>query len=727
MNNARKPVDFEKQKRIILILLLLALLLLLLPGWPALAQILGVEVYRRTQTVPTVVRVYQGTTLLGEVAAPPGDVRITVAGLPPVTVTGFLVPPTLTAGETGSGTVTVSAPATVARPVTITTSNGTALTTPTSVIIPANATTAPVPLLARTVAVDTPVTLRATLGASSRTASLIVKPSTQPVPVEVLSVSMPAEVIAEQTGEGQVTLTAPASFPAGTGVSLRTNDPVLQVPETVMVLQGDRVAQFVWTAGRPDGIRTVTLSAQTTSGELTRQFTVRVVPKTEPDPDPQPDPAAGWYVSPKGLATNTGTIDSPWDLESCINGTRRATFAGGGTVWLMPGVYLKSPNPEGLGFRCVVGGTPASPLVFRAASIGRATLDGGWSFFPGSSDTWLWGVEIISSGLQPGKPPFGMSGSWPDGAANGGYNVYGSVRCKGINLVLHNNRQGASVWTEAVEHELYGCLIYDNGWKGSDRTHGHHIYVQNPASTTKLFENNIMTHTAYSVGWGDGRYGFHGYGERVEVTNITAKGNILYGMGDAWLQDDGAPLGPSAGHQLLDNVIAGVRVRVGSRQDQPILLSGNLIPFGQLEGVGTYTGGQWVTPSWVTMTGNVISPPEPLPTATQARLWVNRYEPWRAHLAVVDWRRTGSAKVDLSPFVQPGDWLQVRDPTAFYGTPIWTGNYSAEGLTLAVKNGAQGYVLVKQQIAGPGVPPGQEPVNIRERVEEAPVLRRLRR
>ena len=712
------------------------ILLTLLLAAPAMAyQILGAEVFRRQLTVPSVVRVYHNGVLLSEVTTPPGDVRITVAGLPPVTVTGFLVPLQLTAGEIGSGTVTVSAPATVARPITLTTSNGTALTTPTAITLPAGATTAPVPLLARTVASDTPVTLRATLGASSRTASLIVKPSTQPVPIEVLSVSMPAEVIAEQTGEGQVVLTAPATFPGGTGVTLRTNSPVLQVPETVMVGQGDRVAKFVWTAGNPPAgtpgvAQEVTLSAQTTSGELTRQFTVRVMPKPEPpDPGPDPTPGVGWYVSPSGSPGNTGSIDSPWDLESTINGTRRSILAAGGTVYLLPGTYLKSPNPEGLGFRCVVGGSAQRPLLFRAAPFGRVTLDGGWSFFPGASDTWLWGVEIISSGLVPGKPPFGLSGSWPEGAANGGYNVYGSVRCKGINLVLHNNRQGASIWTEAVEHELYGCLIYDNGWKGSDRAHGHGIYIQNPPTTTKLVENNILTHTAYSVGWGDGRYGFHGYGERVAVTNITAKGNILYGMGDAWLQDDGAPLGPSTGHQLIDNVIGGVRIRLGSRQDQPLLLDRNLMAFAELQGVGTYTGGQWVTPSWITMTGNVISPPEPLPAAATARLWVNRYEPYRAHLAVVDWRRTGSVRVELAPFVQPGDWLQVRDPTAFYGTPIWTGNYPPEGLTLAVKNGTQAYVLVKQQVAGDGIRPpgGQEPVNIRERIEEAPVLKRLRR
>jgi len=47
--------------------------------------------------------------------------------------------------------------------------------------------------------------------------------------------------------------------------------------------------------------------------------------------------------------------------------------------------------------------------------------------------------------------------------------MYGGANCKYINLVIHNCNQGISCWKGEIDPEIYGCIIYDNGWLGTDR------------------------------------------------------------------------------------------------------------------------------------------------------------------------------------------------------------------------------------------------------------------
>ena len=75
--------------------------------------------------------------------------------------------------------------------------------------------------------------------------------------------------------------------------------------------------------------------------------------------------------------------------------------------------------------------------------------------------------------------------------------------CKFINLVIHDDTQGVSWWAASQDSEMHGCLIYDNGWAGTDRGHGHAIYTQNNEGL-KTISDCIFT----------GGYGYtlHAYG-----------------------------------------------------------------------------------------------------------------------------------------------------------------------------------------------------------------------
>ncbi len=312
------------------------------------------------------------------------------------------------------------------------------------------------------------------------------------------------------------------------------------------------------------------------------------------------------------------------------------------------------------------------------------------------------GVEVLVSEAKP----HGSTGSWPPGSPTGGVNFYTSNGARAINCVLRDNRQGASVWTEAQNAEVYGCLIYDNGWVGAERAHGHAIYTQCPSTATRLLEDNVFT-ARHSKSWRDGRYTMHGYGERVEVTNITARGNMQAGVNDAWLLVAGAAGPGSTGHKMVGNTIAGVRVRVGRSSTQPLEFRDNLLVNAQLEMLGTGP---------LTNTGNRVSPPDARPATDTVVLRPNKYEPGRAHLMIVDWDRSGKGTATLSGWAQVGERVRVLDATDSYGTPIWSGSLPAAGIELPVVD-ARVFVLLKGTAAAPGAV-------IRE---EAPVLPRLRR
>ena len=92
----------------------------------------------------------------------------------------------------------------------------------------------------------------------------------------------------------------------------------------------------------------------------------------------------------------------------------------------------------------------------------------------------------------------------------------------------------------------HGCLIYDNGWAGTDRGHGHAIYTQNEDGI-KTIADCIMT--------GGHGYTLHAYGSaRAYVDNYLVAGNIAYAA-DTFLIGGGRP---SHNIRVRDNVLHGV-------------------------------------------------------------------------------------------------------------------------------------------------------------------------
>ena len=151
----------------------------------------------------------------------------------------------------------------------------------------------------------------------------------------------------------------------------------------------------------------------------------------------------------------------------------------GDTLWIHQGRYKFPLKVGGTGYLVRLAGREGAPIHVRAWEGQRVIIDGGLDLQPPSTDLWIWNLEILVSEPRPPSPVqpdptyANVNRPW------GGLNVSGGKRCKFINLVIHDNSQGVSWWAGSQDSEMHGCILYDNGWAGTDRGHGHAIYTQN--------------------------------------------------------------------------------------------------------------------------------------------------------------------------------------------------------------------------------------------------------
>ena len=397
--------------------------------------------------------------------------------------------------------------------------------------------------------------------------------------------------------------------------------------------------------------------------------------------------ARDWYVSPSGTDRADGSLKSPWDLASALGG--RKEIRPGDTVWIGGGVYKFADRKLGAaGFEVKLAGAKNRPVVVRGAPGKRVTIDGGLSVRPGCDYLWIRGLEIIVSENLPGGPSRVLDepGSHPKSYARpwGGLNVYGGKGCKFINLVIHDNAQGISWWKGSTDSEVYGCIIYDNGWKGPDRGHGHAIYTQN-ASRLKTISDCIMT----------GGYGqtMHAYGsKRAWVDNYLICGNIAY-AGSRFLVGGGRA---SKGIRVTDNMLHGVSMQIGynAPHNEDCLVRGNTIVGGGLS---------IVRYKKAVRSGNTVLPASAKIPAGQAPIIIvraNKYDPNRANVAIYNWT-DGDVRLDAKQLkgfrLKRGDKYKLLDPRSFYGKPVQSGAYDGKAVNVAMKNRLfAAFVLVKR-------------------------------
>ena len=381
------------------------------------------------------------------------------------------------------------------------------------------------------------------------------------------------------------------------------------------------------------------------------------------------------YVAVDGKAANTGTIDSPWDIESALSGTQ--PIRPGATVYLSGGTYRHPDRSwNSPGFSIGLAGEPDRPIHIRPKPGHRVILDGKVEVKSSARHLRVWELEITVSETANWDRRVTEGGTQVEGAVElpqGGLNILGGADSKFIHLVIHSMHNGVGFWRPAIDAEIYGCLIYGIGSIGPDRYHGPGIYTQNEAGTKTLSDNVLFGNYSTTI---------QAYGSaRAEVSGYRIEGNIAF-----------AP------------VKQGNRQRVligGGQPSRRIIVSSNILYEVPLE-IGytaPYNEDAVVTGNWVvdaglsinkfkqvTESGNRLIPLGSSRTDRPADIILRPsvYVPGRANLAIFNWERKDAIEVDLSTLLTPEQNFSVVSVLDFFGKPIVAGRFDGQPVSIPV-------------------------------------------
>jgi len=254
----------------------------------------------------------------------------------------------------------------------------------------------------------------------------------------------------------------------------------------------------------------------------------------------------------------------------------------------------------------------------------------------------------------------------------GSLNILAGEHCKYINLVIHDNAQGVGFWQRAMNSEIHGCLIYDNGWIGPDRYHGPGIYGQNRAGTKHVTDNIFFGNYSNTTQ-------FYG-SSRAYVDNFHIESNIAFGprkKGGRYAMLIGGGRG-SRGIVVKENIVHEIPMKVGytAKDSEDCIVEGNTIVRSTLSINGFRTVTEKDNFIWRGKKG------APEMEGLTVFLQPNKYDPNRANLAVVNWARSKTINVDLSTFLKAGDAFRIQSVLDYFGAPAAKGKYGGKPVAL---------------------------------------------
>ncbi|MGZ2368721.1 hypothetical protein ACXR6G_02940 [Ancylomarina sp. YFZ004] len=228
--------------------------------------------------------------------------------------------------------------------------------------------------------------------------------------------------------------------------------------------------------------------------------------------------ASSFHVAVDGSENGDGSEFSPWDLKTALS--HPAAVLQGDTIWLHAGVYKGH-------FTSTIRGAEGANIVVRQFPGEKAIIDGiGYKgtgiLTVNGSYTTFWGFTVTDSNSSRGRVSQNPGSSVYDIPIGSGINVHGQ-NIKLINLIIHDAPgNGIGDWIEALNNEVYGCIVYYNGWQGPDRAHGHAYYAQNK-NGTKTIADNIM--------FSNFKMGLHVYTQSSSIDGFHIEGNSCFNNG----------------------------------------------------------------------------------------------------------------------------------------------------------------------------------------------------
>lgn len=289
---------------------------------------------------------------------------------------------------------------------------------------------------------------------------------------------------------------------------------------------------------------------------------------------------ADYYAATNGTAGGSGSLASPWDLRTAL--AHPPAVQPGDTIWIRGGRYS---GP----FTSRLQGSSAAPIVVRNYADERVIIEASvWNCDPVlttkcngfldpctcslsdprcpnnrgtplvvaacSHDVWFWGLETVNNDpVRYTAPPGGCNDApeccYPNGdfgqpllphcdqnatsAAISSHTLIDAVAIYGddiklINCVFHDGANGVAWWEPSQgTSEVYGSLIFNNGWMNPLRGHGHGFYTQN-APTSDVASRKLIRDT---ITWSNFGWGVHARGGCGRVESFTIEGNVSFGNG----------------------------------------------------------------------------------------------------------------------------------------------------------------------------------------------------
>ena len=196
-----------------------------------------------------------------------------------------------------------------------------------------------------------------------------------------------------------------------------------------------------------------------------------------------------YHVTINGTDNGKGTLNSPLSLQAALN--QPSFILPGDTILIHDGTYRGN-------FESELKGSESAFITVKNYNRDQVILDGNIAIDPSRALTINGAYTIYRNLIITNSTPF-RDASQPNFQSTSGIRIYGHhVKC--INLIVHNNPgTGIGFWTSAIDSEIYGCIIFHNGYQGGDRGHGHGIYTQNKTGTKKIYDNIIFSGFQYGI------------------------------------------------------------------------------------------------------------------------------------------------------------------------------------------------------------------------------------
>lgn len=442
-------------------------------------------------------------------------------------------------------------------------------------------------------------------------------------------------------------------------------------------------------------------------------------------------PAGNLYIATNGTPAGPGTIGQPYDLMTAIS---QQVSQPGDTFWLRGGTYI-------LGHvNTTIQGATGRPITFRELPGEHARINGSLTFWNSVGNVILRDLELFSSDTNRVSSQTGVGFNPTDITILPGIASY-VPDMSFINLVVHDQtRHGFYISQSGTNNLVYGCVIYNNGWRSPDNAEGHGIYVQGEDGDREVVNNLVFNQSGANLHIYENDPGFY-------LAGITIDGNVAFNAGaiqniryyrDTYVGvdlpaisadrivfknnlgylplatgvDDAAQIGRDginggvavlnnylpAGLELNNWIIAAVSGNTLSAQTTNYVVSLN-----QTQAVmsASWNNNNYVVPAtswgflsdasalsfaqWQGTTGFDANSSYSLlegPVNDQIFVQTNQFEAGRANIIVYNWSNLSTVAVDVSSALTFGMPYEVRNAQDYFAPPVLSGIYSNLPLNL---------------------------------------------